>query len=148
MRLLAVLFLSLAFLSTPVTAQENTATDMGSLEKRVELATQMHQFRPAKEQVDNAIDTVALRLPASEQDVFKTAMRNVLNYQAIEKISIDAMAETFTQKELEVMVEYYSKPETRAISDKYTTYQQKVGPQIVQMIDSAMMRVRTGQPGQ
>ncbi len=115
-----------------------------SLEHRLELAEKMHSFRSSREQVDSAINTVAARLQPDEQEVFTAAMRNILNYKALEKISVDAMAETFTEKELEAMVEYYSKPEARSISDKYPEYQSKVSPEIVKMIDKAMMRVRTG----
>jgi hypothetical protein len=124
------------------------AQDAGSLEKRLELATKMHEFRPAREQVDNAINAVSERLPEADRENFKAAMQGALNYKAIEKISIDAMAETFTEEELTAMVEYYSKPEARSVTDKYPEYQQKVGPEIIQMIDKAMMRVRTGATGQ
>lgn len=122
--------------------------DMGDLQRRVELATKMHEFRPAREQVDNAVATIALKVAPDKRELFKIGMRNVLNYKAIEKVSIDAMAETFTEKELEAMVEYYSKPEARSVSDKYYLYQEKVSPEIVKMLDKAMMQVKTGAPGQ
>lgn len=134
-----------ALLAVPAAAQ---GQDMGSPEKRLELAQKMHEFRPAREQVDSAIETVSQRLPEAERAAFRTSMQSVLNYKAIEKISIDAMAETFTEAELEAMVEYYSKPEARSVTDKYPQYQQKVAPEIVKMIDRAMMRARTGASGQ
>ena len=71
-------------------------------------------------------------------------MRGVLNYQAIEKISIDAMAETYTLPELQAMVDYYSKPEAISAAAKDQAYGQKVYPEIMRMLDAAMMKVRTG----
>jgi hypothetical protein len=71
-----------------------------------------------------------------------------LNYEALEKISIDAMAETYTVAELEAMNEYYSKPEAKSAQPKYSNYANKVFPEITRMLDEAVMRVRTGGTGQ
>lgn len=134
----------------PAVAQENVnpasaaAQDEATLAKRVELAKKMHEIRPTREQVNAAIDQVAIMQPEKEREAFKSAMREILNYQAIEKISVDAMAETFTQEELDAMVEYYSKPVAKSASDKEGIYRAKVYPEIIRMLDAAMMRVKTG----
>ena len=135
------LLLLLLILLLPVSVFAQDAVD---LQRRLELAEQMHEFRPAREQVDHAIDSVAARLPASDQESFKSTMGNILNYKAIERVSIDAMAETFTEAELEAMVAYYKQPEARSVSDKYDEYYARVGPEIVKMIDAAMMRMKLG----
>ena len=119
-----------------------------NFENRLELARAMHELRPSADQVDAAIDNVALRLPANQQETFKSSMRNLLNYRTIEKISIHAMAETYTEEELKAMVEYYSKPEAQSASKKFAEYQAKVAPEIVQMIDKAIMKLKTGGDGQ
>ena len=98
------------------TAQE--AVDEGTLERRLELAKQMQDIRPARKQVEAAIDQYVSGLPPADQAVYKTALRNALNYKALEKISVDAYAETYTEAELAAMVEYYSKPEARSASEK------------------------------
>jgi len=139
----ALLAMTLLLISFPVMAQ-----DMGSLERRLELATKMHHFRSSRELVDNAIRQVANQNYApGERDVFITAMRNILNYKALEKIAIDAMAETYSEKELDAMVAYYSQPEAQSASDKTEAYYAKVVPEITRIIDKAMMRVRTGAVG-
>ncbi len=112
--------------------------------ERVELAKKMHALRPSKDQVNQAIDATALRLPEAERETFKTRMRGVLNFRALEKISIDAMAEVYTAEELRAMVDYYSKPEAKSASDKLTKYNEIVGPELMKMIDQGMMRYRTG----
>ena len=114
-------------------------------DERRQLAAKMHELRPVRDQVEMAIDQYAQSRPASERESFKVAMRNVFNVKALEKISVDAYAETFTVKELRAMVEYYSKPEAISASDKFSDYANIVYPEIVRMLDRAAIRVKTGQ---
>lgn len=126
-------------------AADQTSENQGSdFKERLALAKEMHEIRPAAEQVDSAIDSVALKMQQASREGFKSKMRNLLDYRAIERISISAMAETYTLEELEAMIEYYSKPEAQSALDKTAVYQQKVAPEIVRMIDRAVMQMRTG----
>jgi hypothetical protein len=120
------------------------------LERRIELAKEWHKIMPVsvRQQIDTAIDQVAQSQPEDSREVFKANMKSVLNYEALEKISIDAMAETYTVAELEAMNEYYSKPEAKSAQPKYSNYANKVFPEITRMLDEAVMRVRTGGTGQ
>lgn len=120
------------------------------LARRVELATQWHKIMPVpvRDQVNAAVDQAALSQKEGEREIFKTNMKNALNYDALEKISIDAMAETYSAAELEAMVEYYSKPEAKSAQAKYDAYANKVFPEIRRMLDQALMRARTGGTGQ
>ncbi|MCK5285396.1 MAG: DUF2059 domain-containing protein [Alphaproteobacteria bacterium] len=118
--------------------------DDDSFEARQELARKMQDIRPARKQVDDAVEQFVSSLPANEQEIYKTALQKILNYKALERISIDAYADTFTEKELIAMVEYYSKPEARSASDKTSQYAQKVYPEIIRMLDKAMMKIKTG----
>ncbi len=136
--------LAMTIMAFPVIAQD---ADDGSLERRLELARQMQDIRPARDQVDAAIKQFTARLPANEQESYAAALRSMLNYKVLEKISIDAYADTFTAEELAAMVEYYSKPEARSASDKSGKYAEKVYPEIIRMLDKAMMRVKTGGSG-
>ncbi len=119
--------------------------DEAVLKKKVELAKTMHVIRPTRDQVEAAVNRVALRLAPQDRQNFIIAMRASLNYNAIERISIDAMVETYTLKELESMVEYYSKPEAESASRKIGSWAGQVQPQIAKMLDEAMMRIKTGQ---
>lgn len=127
-------------------AQELPPQDESTLARRIELAEKMHTYISTRDQVDNAIRRSAQAMPSPERENFISAMSSMLNYNAIERISVDAMAETFTVEELEVMVDYYSKPETAEISRKTRLWGEKVQPEITRMIDKAMMRVRMGAP--
>ncbi len=127
---------------TPVAAKPQESPDM--IAKKAELATKMHQIRPTRVQVDSAIEQAAMNMPEAERQPFIAAMKSVLNYNAIEKISVDAMVDTFTLPELEAMVAYHSTPEAQSVSQKMSTWAMKVQPEVVRMIDTAIMRVKTG----
>ncbi len=104
----------------------------------------MHKIRPTQDQVYTAIDQIANQQPEAEREAFRNAMRQILNYKAIEKFSIDAMVDTYTVEELEAMVEFHAKPEAQSALAKEQDYADKVYPEIIRMLDQALMRVRTG----
>lgn len=145
LRFLSVLLIMLT--AMPMVAR---AADNADLAKRIELSKKLHQVMPVsvREQVNIAIDEFVKQQPEDQREVFRANMRNALNYEALEKISVDAMAETYTDKELQVQIDYYSKPEAKSINDKYEAYANKVFPQISKMLDKAMMQARTGNSGQ
>lgn len=132
--------------NTQTASSEEPAAETSepNFKARLALAKEMHEIRPAADQVDSAIDSVALQMPENARNDFKAKMRNLLNYRAIENISINAMANTYTLEELEAMVEYYSNPVAQSAIEKTGIYQQKVGPEIARMIDRALMQMRTG----
>lgn len=115
------------------------------LARKLELAKKMHEIRPAARQIDDAIRSVSMRLPEAEREPFVTSMSSSLNYNAIERISIDAMVDVFTLPELEAMVEYYSKPEAISAGDKMVDWAKIVQPEIARLIDRSLMRTRFGQ---
>ncbi len=119
--------------------------DKETLGKKLALAKTMHEIRPVRVQVDAAVKRVSERLPAYERQNFVVTMQSMLNYNAIERISTDAMVDTYTLEELKSMVEYFSKPEARSASTKVNSWARSVHPEIVKMIDRAMMRIKTGQ---
>ncbi|MGH1399089.1 MAG: hypothetical protein ACRBCT_07740 [Alphaproteobacteria bacterium] len=112
--------------------------------RALELAQKMHEFRPVAGQVEGAVEQFAQRQPEAQRAAFKTAMLSVLNVEALEKKSVQAYVDTFTLPELEAMVEYYAKPEARSASDKFNDYAAIIYPEIIKMLDSAAMRVKTG----
>lgn len=123
---------------------QSTVVELENLDEKLKLAEQIHKFVPVSERINNAIDAVSARLPEAQRDAFRTAMRGVLNYLVIEKMSVDTMAETFTMEELEFMLAYHQNPLSESVDAKYETYEQKMQPEITRMLDRAMMRVRTG----
>jgi hypothetical protein len=128
---------------TPVFAASGNGPDFA---ERLALAKQMHDLRPAKKQVEDAVNTAANRLPAANRDDFVKAMMKSIDVAALEKQSIDVMAQTFTKVELEKMISYFGSPEAEGIAKKLVIYQAAMNPVIIQMLDKAAMEARTGAP--
>ncbi len=137
-RLIAIIILALP---TIAVAQE------GDFSKRLDLAEKMLEIRPAQKQVERAVDAYIKNymVTASDKDkeLFRIAMVKAMNPKALEKVAIDAYAETFTLAELEAMVEYFSKPEAQSASDKQSQLNAKIAPEISSMMDRALMRLRS-----
>lgn len=148
MRVLQTFFAVVLFLTfiSPVSAQDIGGEDV-DFAQRLEWAEKMNAIRPAREQVNAAIDRYVSALSPEEAEVYRTALQRILNYKALEKISVDAFAEVYTEAELKAMVEYYSMPEAQSASEKSAQYAEIVYPEIVRMLDKAMMRVKTGGEG-
>ena len=134
------LFLTVLLIGIPtyVSAQE------GEAEQRLDLAREYHEYRPVKPQINRAIENVAKGLPEVNRQEFTLAMQRLLNYPAIESLSVEIMADVYTREELGVMVAYYKQPIAQAAADKAVEYQNKLGPEIVKILDRAMMEIRTG----
>ncbi|MCB1531562.1 MAG: DUF2059 domain-containing protein [Alphaproteobacteria bacterium] len=114
------------------------------LARKVDLARQIQALRPAKDQIDSAIERYTAHLPANQREVYQTSLKNVFNYDALEKASIDAYAQVYTEAELQAMLAYYSTPEAQSAVSKTDAYAALVYPEIIRMLDRAMMQVKTG----
>lgn len=140
----ALLFSLIIMISVPATAQEQGGDDFP---QRLALAQQMLEIRPAKRQLESAINSYIsnymFAYAERDQQIFRTAMLKVMKPKGLEKVTIDAYAETFTLDELTAMVEYYSKPEAQSARKKQGELDKKIAPEIVQMLDKALMKVRT-----
>ena len=143
-RLLSCLLVMLSFLALPLSV--NAQDGMGSMERRLELAKQMNDIRPARTQVDEAVKMVSKGLPPLEKERLLKLVARAFDYPALEKLSIETMAELFSEVELEKMVAYFGSPEARAISAKLPQYQEKLQPEIIRMLDAALMTEKTGGP--
>jgi hypothetical protein len=130
-------------LSTPVPAQ----TPPADLSQRLALARKINEITPIKGQIEAGVDHAAQRIPATKRETFKSRVMGAIDEQKLEESSINAMAQTFTLPELQRMYDYYSTPEAHAIAEKWPIYRQLVQPEIVRMMDKAMMEARTGGPG-
>lgn len=107
----------------------------------------MLEIRPAKEQLEGALDSYInhymIGHSEKEKQIFRSMIFNILNPEALEKMSIDAYAEIFTFAELEAMVEYYDKPEAQSARKKQPELNRKIAPEIVRMLDQAVIQLRT-----
>lgn len=131
-------------MAVPAGAQD---ADTGDMAARLELAKRMNSIRPARMQVEEAVAQVTANLPAAEADKVKQMVEKHFDFERLQEMSIKSMAETFTVPELEKMVSYFESDEAKAIEKKLPAYQAKVNPEIVRMLDAAIINERTGGPG-
>jgi len=135
--LLTLSALTLIGAATSVHAQDDDARKMA-------LVKQMHEIRPARTQVREAIEQVSRNLPPMERDRFLKMVENAFDYDRLETLSVEAMADLFTLAEMEKMVDYFGSPEAQSIGEKLPKYQERIQPEIIRMLDAAMMAERTG----
>lgn len=121
-----------------------TTEDAGDMNARLNLAKVMHEIKPARQQIDVAIEMVSKRLPVDQREDFVGRMQKIFDYDKLEELSIKAMAEVFTEKELQKMVDYYGSKEAISADKKMPVYQSVMQPEITKMLDEALLEVRTG----
>lgn len=151
----SVFLLALLCGAFPVYAQTETVATPTETEKpaddydiRMELSKEYHQLRPVKPVIDSTIEKYAqISLPSEQQKGFVASIKRMVNYGAIQHFSIKTAADIFTAQELQAMIDYYSSPAARSAEAKMDQYQDKIAPEIIKMLDSALMEMRTGRKG-
>ena len=91
MRVIKVILLLAVMLPVSVGAFAQEAAppvDEAALQRRLELATEIQNLRPAKDRIESAIERYTSRIEPAKREVYRSALRNVFNYKALEKISI------------------------------------------------------------
>jgi hypothetical protein len=111
----------------------------------MELARQMNAINPSRDQVEALLDIAVQNLPVDDRETFKSEMMDSFDFESLDKVSIKAMADIFTLRELEKMVEYYGSDEARTIAEKRPIYDGIIQPEITKNLDRALMRIRAGQ---
>ncbi|MCB9988802.1 MAG: DUF2059 domain-containing protein [Rhodospirillales bacterium] len=137
-------FALVAFLPLAAMAQDEAVS--ADMQKRLELARQMHIIKPVYQQVEAVVTQIVRNVPPEKQEEFVNAINQSVDNEKLEKISVEAMAETFTAAELEKMVAYFGSDEAKSITEKLPVYQAIVEPEIQKMMDAALMKLRTGAP--
>lgn len=128
--------------TTAASAAESVSPE--EMKQRVKYATDYHDVRPIRAVIDGQIDRYARQLPEAEREDFLRYVQLRINYDKIEELSIQAMAETYTSAELKAMVDYYGSPAGKSAEAKSPGYTSKMAPVITQALDSALLDTRFG----
>ncbi len=126
--------------AAPVTAE----TPQDDKAKRLELARELHDVRRIKDRVLSDFDRIAAGLPESDQEDFKVYMEQSVDFDALEKKSIEIAAEVYTADELKAMVDYYSSNAGRSAEAKGEEYSKRFGDILQQKVDAAIMASKYG----
>ncbi|QQG37248.1 MAG: DUF2059 domain-containing protein [Micavibrio aeruginosavorus] len=139
-------FLTAGFLL--VIAAGSAFAQEGDYAERKALAEKLATVNPVARMMESAVLRVASEWGLSEKEKFQREMMDNLDIAGVEKTSVQAMADTFTKEELEVMLAYYSAPEARKIAEKMPVYQGLIQPAIAREMDRVLMKLRTGYEAQ
>jgi hypothetical protein len=82
----------------------------------------------------DAVDSVATRVPADQQMVYRGLMGSQLSAQQLHGIMKQALLDTYTDSELQALARFYATPEGHAIA-------QKMGPFTGQVLGAVAQRV-------
>lgn len=132
----------LVLIGAPAFAQDTDASERWALAEKVNAAN------PVTRQMEASVLRIATEWGLAEKEKFRREMMATIDLPAMEKASVQAMADTFTKEELTVMLEYYSRPEAAKIMEKMPVYQGLLQPGIAREIDKALMKLRTGYEAQ
>ena len=132
----------LSLLALPAWAQDADRA------QRLEMAKKLNMVNPVSRQIESSIKRVGESWGLSEKEKFQREMMAKIDMASVEKVSMEALADTFTVAELQVMIDYYSNPATAKIIEKMPVYQGLVQPGIAREIDRALMALRTGYEAQ
>ncbi len=132
----------LIFIGAPAFAQDTGASE------RLALAEKVNAANPIARQIEATVLRIGAEWGLAEKEKFRREMMASIDLSAIEKTSAQSMADTFTKEELQVMLDYYSHPETAKIMEKMPIYQGLMQPGIAREIDKALMKLRTGYEAQ
>lgn len=136
-----LLLIFMAFMvASPVYAQDDLAPEPTNLE----LAEQMHKIWPIRPKIEAIIDIISEDIAPNDRLRLKAALRQAIEFDALEDASIEAMAEIFTAEELEAMIDFYGSKEGRAVTFKVDDYERALEPTMTKMMDKALLDLKLG----
>jgi len=137
---------------TPVPAAPEAAAAEASNtaipDSRLKLAREMHDIWPIRTRMETAIEAVSESFAPERKAEIKAALRKAVQFDQLEEASIRAMAQTFNEAELTEMIKFYGSDIGRSVSAKTGDYEMALRPLMTQMMDKAMLDLRTGQQQQ
>ncbi len=133
--------------TTASTPAASTPVPEGDPAKRLDLATKMADLSPPRDVVEIAINQIISTAPAAEQQELRSKMMSAYDFDGFRQTVIKSMADTFSEAELQAMVDYNSTPESKSIAKKMSAYQAKIRPDMTKKMDVALMVARTGRAG-
>lgn len=105
---------------------------------RYELSEKVLEVRPLDQQVERAIQQLTSRMPVQKRERVRTVLRNAMDIEYLEHLSLKVMAELFTEKELKTFIEYYSRPEIQSMEKKMEEFNRRISPSISLMVEEAL----------
>lgn len=130
-----LLAVSIVSLSVGVVYADPAADDRA---ERIKLSKDLHDIRNIRDRINETIAGVAQTLPPGDQESFAKYVQLHVDYDALEKKSIDYAAQVYTAPELRAMISYFGSADGRSAEEKGGSYAEKIGKDIMKDIDAAI----------
>jgi hypothetical protein len=92
-----------------------------------------------RERLFKAMDVLTQFMTPTEKASFWTKMKVAMPADKVNAVSIQAMADTYTEDELKAMLSFYSSPAGQSAEAKRSAYEKRVGPEFTKLLDQAVI---------
>ena len=107
-----------------------------------QLAEKVLEVRPLDKQVERAIQQITAQMPVQRRERIRMVLRNAIDIEYLEHLSLKVMADVFSRKELETMIDFYSRPEIKTMDAKLGEFNRRISPSISLMVEEAMQELK------
>lgn len=114
------------------------------MKERIRYAEEFHDIRPMRDAVNRNLEEYAKGLPEADREEFLRFVQLHIDYDKLEELSIQKMAEVYTVPEMKAMIAYFGSADGKSAEAKGPAYTSQIGPHITKAIDSALMDTRYG----
>lgn len=118
--------ITLLLVASLIASSPSYAND--SVTSREHAATRYVKVVPTAQLLDEALYNIAKKLPYSERSAFIDAARASIDVQRLERVTVAAMARTFTVDEIDALTEFYTSPHGASAMKKFGTYMNQIMP--------------------
>ncbi len=136
--LLLLSFLTLSFASFTVFA-DPVVEDKA---ERIKLSKDLHDIRHSRDRINEMIMGAADAVPESDREDFQKYVQLKVDYDALEKKSIEYAAEVYTVPELKAMIAYFGSPDGQSAETKGEEFTSKISKDIIKEIDAAILAAK------
>ncbi len=112
----------------------------GNIERKTELSEELHTVWGVRDDLKGLVDSIAEKIPAEKRSEFLDYMDEVMDYDAIQELSVNTAVETFTEAELEAMVDYYTSDLGQSAEQKKVRYNEALTPRVQSMMQTGMAK--------
>lgn len=110
--------------------------------ERIRLSKDLHDIRKSRERINNMIMSAAEAVPVADREDFQRYVQLKVDYDTLEKKSIEYAAEVYTAPELKAMISYFGSPDGQAAEAKGEKFSSKIGKDIIKEIDTAILAAK------
>lgn len=121
-------------------AKMDAKTD--DMAERVRLSKDLHDIRNIRERINYTVSGIAEVMPPEDRADFEEYVRGHVNFDALEKKSIQYAAEVYTVPELKAMIAYFGSADGQSAEAKSEEFGKMISKDISKEIDAAILAAK------